>query len=400
MNSEFAKIRWNDFDELLVDPDFTAAEQLVNRFNLFTAVGIARQEIRHSRFLATILDPGGSHGLRDRFLKVFLQQVCKSVNSELISTTDVLLRDWDDLRVRREWRNIDLLLFSESASFVCVIENKILSGEHGDQLARYRTQVDREFPANRFTRRIFLYLSPDGTAPTDGAYSPMSYLQILEAVDKLLKSEKHRADPDVLVVVRHYADLLRSAIVKHEELEEVCRRLYHRHRAVIDAINEFGTPDEAKAITGHLKTLVKNSAKDGSLALDHSTLSIVRFADMELDGRPWMKESTGWTSSGRILLYEFTRKSNSLLLELVVGAGSDTVRRKIIDGCQGEPFRSWKKVTQWHRVWADCVLDENDFESYRSGEKSFDDLMRTVDSFWAKFTASTLKKLRARLLEI
>ena len=42
--------------------DLLALESLIGRFNIFDALDIARVEIRHSNFLAFILDPAESHG--------------------------------------------------------------------------------------------------------------------------------------------------------------------------------------------------------------------------------------------------------------------------------------------------------------------------------------------------
>jgi hypothetical protein len=42
--------------------DLLALESIIGRFNIFDALNIARAEIRHSNFLAFILDPAESHG--------------------------------------------------------------------------------------------------------------------------------------------------------------------------------------------------------------------------------------------------------------------------------------------------------------------------------------------------
>ncbi|MBK7706475.1 MAG: PD-(D/E)XK nuclease family protein [Acidobacteria bacterium] len=47
------------------------------------------------------------------------------------------------LRWFREWRNIDILLKDKSNKLAVVIENKIDSGEHSEQLTRYR-QIAKE----------------------------------------------------------------------------------------------------------------------------------------------------------------------------------------------------------------------------------------------------------------
>jgi hypothetical protein len=57
-------------ESLVIDnPDLERLEALLDRFNLFEALGIVRQELRHSDLLAFILDPRQPHGLGDAFLK-------------------------------------------------------------------------------------------------------------------------------------------------------------------------------------------------------------------------------------------------------------------------------------------------------------------------------------------
>ena len=56
------------FDDLLTDKKFSVLHGRLSRFNIFSATGAERAELRHSNFLATLLDPNGSHGLNDRFL--------------------------------------------------------------------------------------------------------------------------------------------------------------------------------------------------------------------------------------------------------------------------------------------------------------------------------------------
>ena len=59
---------------LILDGDLERLEDLLAEFNLFDVLSIARQETQHSAFLAWLLDPRGSHGLRDYFLRGFLHR--------------------------------------------------------------------------------------------------------------------------------------------------------------------------------------------------------------------------------------------------------------------------------------------------------------------------------------
>ena len=53
----------NDLDQ------FSRGKHFPSGLNIFEAVGLDRQEIRHSNFLAFLLRPQESHGLSDAFLK-------------------------------------------------------------------------------------------------------------------------------------------------------------------------------------------------------------------------------------------------------------------------------------------------------------------------------------------
>src|SRR5690242_12497482 len=55
-------------------------ETRIARFNVFDALGISEVEIRHSNFLAFVLDPTESHGLGDLFLKGLLIDALKAAD--------------------------------------------------------------------------------------------------------------------------------------------------------------------------------------------------------------------------------------------------------------------------------------------------------------------------------
>ncbi len=57
---------------ILNNPELEYLETKIGQFNIFEAVGMVRQEIRHSHFLAFLLNPSENHGLDDLFLKQLL----------------------------------------------------------------------------------------------------------------------------------------------------------------------------------------------------------------------------------------------------------------------------------------------------------------------------------------
>src|SRR3989304_2551342 len=126
---------------VLDNEEFARLEERTSQFNIFEALGIVGQEIRHSNFLAWLLNPAQNHGLGDSFLKDFLLKTsvaARELGIGTISPVDVDVWDLSATEVRREGKNIDITLLDESNKFVCVIEKKVHSGEHGNQLERYR----------------------------------------------------------------------------------------------------------------------------------------------------------------------------------------------------------------------------------------------------------------------
>jgi hypothetical protein len=155
------------------DADLLRLESFLKRFNLFETVGVVRHELRHSDFLAFLLDPGQSHGLGTAFLVELLQAVrltTEDANGQ--GLPDFIGVDLSRVYVLREWHNIDILVVDEVSRFAVIIENKIGTGEHSDQLARYHRTISSHYPGYQ---TIPLYLTPDGEEPTSEDYFAVSY---------------------------------------------------------------------------------------------------------------------------------------------------------------------------------------------------------------------------------
>ena len=58
-------------ENLVCDKELKALEKRFDKFNIFDCLRLTRAEIRHSNFLAWLLDPNETHGLYDYFLKEF-----------------------------------------------------------------------------------------------------------------------------------------------------------------------------------------------------------------------------------------------------------------------------------------------------------------------------------------
>src|SRR5688500_11625090 len=98
---------FEELSALVMDQDIEELEARLDPFNIFEAIGAVRQELRHSDFLAFLLNPRQNHGLGDTFAKRLLQRfLVHEANSILpISAVDLDLWDLDQILVLREWQN-------------------------------------------------------------------------------------------------------------------------------------------------------------------------------------------------------------------------------------------------------------------------------------------------------
>src|SRR5688572_23099767 len=141
-------------------------------FNVFDILRLTSNEVRgHSRFLAAILDPKGSHGLGCVFLDLFLKHLRSSghlaARSLPAGTTSakwtVTVEQPFNIRSATEGEaavtgRIDLLL--ECGAVWLIIENKIYAGDQDRQLERYEC-----YACSQTKNPVLVYLTLDGEAP-------------------------------------------------------------------------------------------------------------------------------------------------------------------------------------------------------------------------------------------
>ncbi len=225
-------------EQFVVDnEELMELEQRIGRFNIFDALGVARVEIRHSNFLAWLLDPGESHGQGALFLRAVLMDLLRQapVKDRPFSPVQLDGRDMRNVEVRREWRNIDLLITCQDPRFVVAVENKIDSGEHGKQLCRYKKTVIEEFPD---TGRLFVFLTKDGSEPSCEQWMPYSYADIHGVLDRCRTTNITSIGKDVAAFLDHYLRLIGSRFMDDPQIADLCQRIYQNHRQALDLIFE------------------------------------------------------------------------------------------------------------------------------------------------------------------
>jgi hypothetical protein len=234
-------------EALLVDDDLQDLEQRLGRFNIFDALGVARAEIRHSNFLAWLLDPYGSHGQGDLFLKALLIDLLRQAPANRRPFSPVMIdgRDLRGVEIRREWRNIDLLITCEDPPFVVAIENKVDSGEHSGQLGRYETIVKASFEAPP----MFVLLTIDGEEASDENWVAYSYEDIHRVLHRTARIAGPSIGSDVSAFLEHYLRLLKGRFMNDEEINKLCQQIYKNHRSALDLIWERASTGGTEGLT-------------------------------------------------------------------------------------------------------------------------------------------------------
>lgn len=132
-------------------------------FNVFRILKLESSEVRmHSAFLAELLNPKGSHGQKDKFLQLFIEQFCFKKNLintenckvEIEKHTGFISDDSD------EGGRLDIIITDQKSGNHVIIENKIYAGDQKNQLLRYHhysSQAD------------LIYLTLNGKEPHDSS---------------------------------------------------------------------------------------------------------------------------------------------------------------------------------------------------------------------------------------
>jgi len=376
--------------------DLDRLDALLSRFNIFTAVGMVGQEIRHSALLAFLLDPRQPHGLGDAFLRAFLHEALSDAGVQGLALTpgDLAICDLSDATVDREWQRIDILVRSAKSRLVVVIENKVWAGEHGDQLERYGRAVAAFHPGWHI---LHVYLTPGGHPASDARYRPISYKALVTRIEELLRRRGDRLDTDVATLLRHYVDMVRREIVGDTEAERLAQDIYRQHKRAIDFILAH-RPDHQAVIRDLAEQLVLETE---GLLLDFSRKSEPRwiaFLPSSWDAH-LPRGKADLSPERRILTFFFSNLEDRLLLQLSLRPGAVQDRQPFFDGALANapllmadpPTLAAKYIDLYRRD----LLVASDYEGASS-----ETLEATIRAGWADFLAVDLPLIETIYLKV
>jgi len=366
--------------------DLEKLEIQLEKFNIFEVIGVVRQELRHSNFLAFLLNPSQNSGLGQAFLKRFLQKaILNSTNSDL-SITPIDLDSWDlhNVIVQREWQNIDILILEETIKLAVIIENKIDGTESEGQLQRYYETVKKHFADYNI---VCLYLTPEGDTPSHESYTPVSYELICEIVDTIIKTKESILGSDLLTLIRNYAEMLRRHIVEESEIANLCQQIYRKHQKALDLIFEY-KPDLQVKIRQYLEGVIDQNP---DLIKDHCTKAYIRFLPKDWDVSN-LNVGDGWVPSNRIMLFEFYNGPDKIALRLYIGPGDDETRKKLYQMASANTLlfkASGSLNPKWKSIYTHNFATKNDLQ-----DNEYEMIVEKITKHWQKFLEDDLPAIR------
>ena len=319
---ELKKLR-SLYDNLLKDIEFDKLELGLHNPNIFEILRVSKTEIRHSNFLSWLLNPNGSHQLGDIFLKRFLREVFLSDKFNDINQVDVEGLDLSNVEVYREWNNIDILIKLDK--IVVCVENKILSGEHSNQLSKYKKVIENNFPKEKKT---FIYLTPEGNPSKNeqDTYQPISYDFIIDSLDRIISIYENSINQKVLLYITDYITIIKRELMGTDKLSQLSQKIYTNHKELFDFINEH-KPD----IHLRLNKIIQEEIEKRGWILGSISKVYIRFLTKPIEKYIYYnKTSNGW-KKGESFLFEIqlsTEKTNKIYFKTVISPCDKNYNRK------------------------------------------------------------------------
>ncbi len=176
-------------------------------FNIFRVLRLQRRETKlHSRFLAELLDPRGSHSQGAQFLTAFLDLGEKSGLRRPPERPKDLVWEITTEEVTK-WGRLDIVVRCSRVKFVMVIENKVDAREGAEQLFRYHDWLQKY----QATFRNLVFLTPDGRTPETIAASKCLCFSYREHIDDWLREANREIQaPHLRFALDQYLQVVES----------------------------------------------------------------------------------------------------------------------------------------------------------------------------------------------
>ncbi|HEY8783013.1 MAG TPA: PD-(D/E)XK nuclease family protein [Mucilaginibacter sp.] len=304
--------------------------------NFFNILKIEHTELRHSNFLAWLLDPKGSHGLGETltkklFIELLFNEMSPDINDRYLNEID-----YANIKIYREWNNIDILLKcpakgNRKDSLIVCIENKVRSIDSVGQLDKYEKIIKDNFPSETH-ELIFVYLTIAGDKPTKisgtSTYINLSYKYLVQALDGIMEIYKENIIPKIKFYIQDYLQTIKRNYMKEDDKAvEYARKIYNDHKDLFDFITSNG-------IENKLPLVAEQFCIDNNLKLIGNKDTWFSFIpNTWVESMDKLKKADPTSrGEGYPMAFEFNKWKENLYLTLIVYPFADQdLRKRFID---------------------------------------------------------------------
>lgn len=376
------------YQNLINDIDFERLELELKDPNIFQILSISRTEIRHSNFLAWLLEPEGTHGLGKIFLRKFLREIATSEISVDLDELDIEGLDLTKTEIRREWKHIDLLILMDD--LVICIENKVDTHDHSNQLEKYRSIVDEHFPKHK---KVFVYLSPKGSLPKSVLeheyYAPYSYENIIEHLDQILSIHGNSMNPKVHQYISDYLVTLKRELMKNDNLNEIANKIYKSHKDLIDFVYENKTD-----ISSEFYPIFAKKIEESGWILGSKNKGYARFLTPKLQNII-PRKGKGWPDKECFSFeIDYFWTPNKCIFKTIIAPASEEIQQVLCEALESVPNHKTPKGKKWLVHFQHTWKFDNDQLLVLEPEE----IQKLIDKEWDKVT-EIVEKVETALLE-
>lgn len=360
----------------------------LDRPNFLAALGVQRKEIKHSNFLAFLLDPKKPHGLGDRFLRDVLSETASRVYPPQEWLAEVATWDLTQTEVGRERHNIDLLLLNRERKLAVIVENKTGSKEHGDQLARYWEIVSGTYPWA--SNRLGAYLTVHGGKPSDDRYVSITYSAICRVGESLLRSGSRSISDKTRQFLGEYLSSIRREFVGDPQSLDLSWKINQKHAQALSFV-AGNTP--AQQVWTKLRYEVLNFA---GAQLEKDNRGEISFSLNEWVTSALLRDPRQKSGYRTHLVFWFRFGDEEVDLLLSPDPDEPDVEARMIALKDRSPEALGRDGVftrdEWKVVWSRRFVSYDDFR-----KQTREQVMEQIERRWNAFRQSSLPKLRAAI---
>jgi hypothetical protein len=189
--------------------------------------------------------------------------------------------------------------------------------------------------------------------------------------------------------------MLRRHVVPDEEMEQLARKLYEKHKAAFDFV--FDCRPEPDNLTDIGKTLLSQVPE---LVSDIHSKAIVRFvpaswaAVAELNACP----RTAWTHTGRNVLFEIkTTGPDRVLIALILGPADPELRTRFYNTALSQPGLFQGLTKPIGKIWT-TIFSKELLSPAAARNMEFDQKTEMMNFRWKEFVAQDLPRLEKAMM--